>query len=166
MAMTKQAKAAIKAEGCRLRVKDGEYAIQLVEDTESYASGVNWYFTDDAQDAVDTAKAMRLRFKQAQTALVARLTNPAPRIEESIQGTTYVNGRRLTATMVNAELKRLGIAERLRQGRDYCYFTDGAADGWYSSSVATCWVSDLSIARWIDELAALRAEAKADGREV
>jgi hypothetical protein len=152
---------AIKAVGCRVRfsIDSGEYAVQLLEDTDSFLSGVNWYLTDDRQDAVDTAKAMRLRHDSL-TAQVAAVRC------ECRNGTNYVNDVRLTATRVNAELKKLGFAERLRQGRGYCYFTEAETSGWYSSSVAVCYVSDLSIALWVEELQALRASAKADGRSV
>lgn len=50
---------------------------------------------------------------------------------------------KITARHINAELQRLGIAERITQGRGYVYFYGGDAAGWYSSSIAVCYVSDL-----------------------
>lgn len=50
---------------------------------------------------------------------------------------------RITAATINAELKRRGIAERIRQGRGYVYFTDGESHTWYSSSIAVCYVANL-----------------------
>jgi hypothetical protein len=70
----------------------------------------------------------------------------------------------LTASKVNAELKKRGIAERLRQGRGYCYFTDGDASGWYTSTVPVCYVADLSMKRWLQELHLLRVSVYNIGR--
>jgi hypothetical protein len=60
-----------------------------------------------------------------------------------------------SAAEVNRELKRRGFEERLTQGRGYCYFHGGRASGWYSSSVAVCYTTDLSLTRWLEEHAAL-----------
>jgi hypothetical protein len=57
---------------------------------------------------------------------------------------------------VNAALKAKGIAERLRRGRGYYYFTEGDAMSWYSSSVPVCHADSLTVARWLEELEALR----------
>lgn len=48
------------------------------------------------------------------------------------------------AAHINRELKALGIEERITQGRGYVYFYGGEeASGWYSSSIAVCYVADL-----------------------
>ena len=52
---------------------------------------------------------------------------------------------KITAATINRELKRLGVAERIKQGRGYVYFTDGASHEWFSSSIAVCYVSDLVV---------------------
>jgi hypothetical protein len=72
--------------------------------------------------------------------------------------------KRVTAATVNAALKKAGIAERLRQGRGYCYFTDGDAAGWWTSSVPVCYVSDFSVSRWLAELELLRNSPRNFGR--
>ena len=65
---------------------------------------------------------------------------------------------KMTAATVNKELKRLGFKEKLTQGRGYCYFRDGEASGWYSSSVPVCYVSDFPLKRWIEEHRLLRTD--------
>jgi len=54
-----------------------------------------------------------------------------------------MSSTKITAAHINRELKKLGIAERITQGRGYVYFYDGEASGWYSSSIPVCYVSDL-----------------------
>lgn len=71
-----------------------------------------------------------------------------------------VNVTPRTAREVNKVFAAFGIVERLRQGRGYCYFTEGDAIEWYSSSVPVCYVSDLTIGRWISELEALRTSKR------
>ncbi len=61
---------------------------------------------------------------------------------------------------VNAALKQMGVAERLRAGRGYYYF-DGPASAWYSSSVYVYRASELSVARWLEEHAELKKGARA-----
>lgn len=72
--------------------------------------------------------------------------------------------KKVTAATVNAELKRLGFEERLTQGRGYCYFREGRASGWYTSSVPVCYVRDLTLGRWIEEHAALVNDTRNIGR--
>lgn len=55
---------------------------------------------------------------------------------------------KITAATINRELKRLGYAERIRQGYGYVYFTDGDASSWYSSSVAICKISHVQDVTW------------------
>jgi hypothetical protein len=51
----------------------------------------------------------------------------------------------ITAATINRELKKRGIAERIKQGRGYVYFTDGESHAWFSSSIAVCYVRDLVV---------------------
>jgi hypothetical protein len=55
------------------------------------------------------------------------------------------------AWAVNRELKKLGRKEKITQGRGYVYFRDGDSCGWYTSSVPVCYISDLSVKRWVAE---------------
>ena len=57
--------------------------------------------------------------------------------------------KRLTLRTVNTELEKLGIAERLVQGKGYLYFTEGNAHKWPSSSVYVCRLNHLTLADWI-----------------
>lgn len=59
--------------------------------------------------------------------------------------------KKMTAATVNAFLKSKGIKEKLTQGNGYCYFRDGDACTWPSSSVYTCYVTDMTIERWYEE---------------
>jgi hypothetical protein len=64
--------------------------------------------------------------------------------------------KRITARDVNKVLKAKGIEERLVQGRGYCYFVEGAAQEWFSSSVPVCYVNDFTVEQWLAELEELR----------
>jgi hypothetical protein len=57
--------------------------------------------------------------------------------------------KRITLTIINAELKRRGHAERLVRGRGYFYFVDGQALDWFSSSVFVNHLHQLTLAEWI-----------------
>jgi hypothetical protein len=59
---------------------------------------------------------------------------------------------------VNRELKRRGIAERLRRGRGYHYFYNGDAMAWPTSSVFTNRADIMTVDQWIAEHARLKAE--------
>ena len=61
---------------------------------------------------------------------------------------------------VNRLLRALGHGEKLVAGRGYLYFVDGDASGWYSSSVPVCYLRDLTVGRWIEEHAALKADRR------
>lgn len=74
--------------------------------------------------------------------------------------TTTTTPKRVTAATVNAALKAAGKVERLRQGAGYCYFSEGDTSSWWTSSVPVCYVSDLSVERWLDELEKLRTSPR------
>ena len=65
------------------------------------------------------------------------------------------------AREVNAAIKAMGRDERLVAGRGYCYFVEGDAMSWYTSSVPVARISDLSVERWIEELQHFIATADA-----
>ena len=65
-----------------------------------------------------------------------------------------------TVAAVNAELKRLGCAERLRRGRGYYYFHGGDAAGWYASAVYVNDIRATHLGFWIGEFNNLRADAR------
>ena len=62
----------------------------------------------------------------------------------------------INAQVINKELKQRGFEEKITQGRGYVYFRDGNSYRWYTSSVPVCYITDLSLARWMDEFDALR----------
>ena len=62
-----------------------------------------------------------------------------------------------TVAAVNAELKRLGHAERLRRGRGYYYFFGGDAAAWPSSSVYVNDMDCTTVAWWLVEFNTLRS---------
>lgn len=107
-------------------------------------------------DAHDLAAVTCTRCKARLARILAAL---APVVEPT--SVVAPTPKRVTAATVNAELKRRGIAERLKQGRGYCYFVEGDASGWYSSSVAVCYVSDIpTVERWLDALDKLRSDSR------
>lgn len=57
---------------------------------------------------------------------------------------------KLTAATVNAELKRLGFAERLFRGKGCYYFYDGDAHKWPSCSVYVYYAHELTLNQWIE----------------
>lgn len=69
-----------------------------------------------------------------------------------------------TSAAVNAALKRMGAAERLVKGRGYCYFTEGEAMDWPTSSVMVNRMSQLTVGEWIEEYKRLKAAHEADKR--
>jgi hypothetical protein len=54
----RQARELIKSMGCTLHVQDGEYRVNLYKGTEETA-----YYTDDLQDAVNTAARMTEQYE-------------------------------------------------------------------------------------------------------
>jgi hypothetical protein len=66
----------------------------------------------------------------------------------------------INARVINKELKKRGFDEKITQGRGYVYFRDGNAHDWYSSSVPVCYITDLSLKRWMDEFDALRNDPR------
>lgn len=67
---------------------------------------------------------------------------------------------KVNAWAVNRKLRELGFKEKVTQGRGYVYFREGEAERWYSSSVPVCYISDLSVKRWVEEHAALRNDPR------
>ncbi len=63
----------------------------------------------------------------------------------------------VSSATVNRLLKALGHSEKLVAGRGYLYFVDGDASSWYSSSVPVCYLRDLTVGRWVQEHAELKA---------
>jgi hypothetical protein len=66
----------------------------------------------------------------------------------------------VSSMTVNRLLRALGHAEKLVAGRGYLYFVDGGTSGWYSSSVPVCYLRDLTVGRWVEEHAALKADPR------
>jgi hypothetical protein len=60
------------------------------------------------------------------------------------------------ATEINAELKRLGHAERLRRGNGYYYFSEGETARWYDRSVMVYRAYELSVEQWMHEYDVLK----------
>ena len=58
---------------------------------------------------------------------------------------------RLTTRQVNKALANAGIKGELVQGNGYLYFVGDDFDRCYSTSVAVCWLNDLSLSAWLDE---------------
>lgn len=58
----------------------------------------------------------------------------------------------------------LGYDHRLVAGDGYCYFIDGGASGWYTSSVPVNRINHLTPRRWVEELVSLRKDAEQAGR--
>ena len=61
-----------------------------------------------------------------------------------------VASTKVTATSINRELKKRGIEERIVQGKGYCYFIEGRAHEWFSSSIPVCYTRDLTIERVLE----------------
>lgn len=61
--------------------------------------------------------------------------------------------KRLTKKQIDAALEAAGFAERvfIDRAKAYCYFGDGEAHTWRSSSVLVPRLSDLTIEQWIAE---------------
>ena len=53
---------------------------------------------------------------------------------------------------VNAVLKKMGRAERIRRGRGYYYYFGGNTHTWYSSSLPVCWLDNITTDEVLDEL--------------
>lgn len=65
------------------------------------------------------------------------------------------SGRSIQAR-VNKRIRELGRSEQLVRGEGYCYFTEGEAANWTSSTVYTLRISDLPVERWMEEYFELR----------
>jgi len=59
---------------------------------------------------------------------------------------------------VNRTLKARGVAERLRRGAGYYYFTGGRAASWPQSGVYIYRAADLTLAQWLAEYDRLAGE--------
>ena len=55
-----------------------------------------------------------------------------------------------TCEDVNRELRAAGRSEVLVKGEGYCYFAEGDAPDWKTSSVYVYRVSDQTIRQWLD----------------
>jgi hypothetical protein len=64
--------------------------------------------------------------------------------------TKPMSGNQIAAA-VNRQIREMGRTERLVTGRGYCYFIEGDASAWYTSSVYVPRVSDMTVAEWMDE---------------
>ena len=64
---------------------------------------------------------------------------------------------RLSLKVVNEELARLGIRERLAKAKNYFYFTEGAAEDWLDRSVGVRTISTLTLKEWVAEHRRLKA---------
>ncbi len=61
-----------------------------------------------------------------------------------------------TAAKVNKVLRRMGVEERIVQGRGYVYFTEGEAHTWYSSSLPINRINHLTVRQLIEEYVSLK----------
>lgn len=61
---------------------------------------------------------------------------------------------------LNRALVRAGIIERVVQGRGYVYFVDGEAHTWPSSSIAVCWMRDLTPESVVSEWKSLSGQTR------
>lgn len=64
---------------------------------------------------------------------------------------------RVTLNKVTEAIRALGGAEELVKGNGYFYFAGGNTGSWYSTSVYTYRLSDLTLDQWIDEYKTLSA---------
>lgn len=64
---------------------------------------------------------------------------------------------RITLKAVNAELARLGHAERLAKANNYFLFTGDAADEWLDRTVAVRTISSMTLKEWVAEFHRLKA---------
>jgi hypothetical protein len=67
--------------------------------------------------------------------------------------------KKMTTATVNAELKKLGVAEKLVKGRGYYYFTEGNTSSWSEDSVYVYHISHLPLATWLAEYERCKATA-------
>jgi hypothetical protein len=74
---------------------------------------------------------------------------------------------KITAATVNAEFRRRGFEERVRQEKDHVRFVGGDAAVWETSVVCIYRVGEWSVACWVDELFSRRtaAEIRAAARD-
>lgn len=61
-----------------------------------------------------------------------------------------------TAAKVNKVLRRMGVEERIVQGRGYVYFTEGEAHTWYSSSIPINRINHMTVRQLIEEYVSLK----------
>jgi hypothetical protein len=61
-----------------------------------------------------------------------------------------------TAAKVNKVLRRMGVEERIVQGRGYVYFTEGEAHTWYSSSIPINRINHMTVRQLIEEYVDLK----------
>jgi hypothetical protein len=64
------------------------------------------------------------------------------------------------AREVNKRIKAMGRNERLVAGRGYCYFIDGDAMRWYTSSVHVPRIADQTVEQWLADLQLFIAGAR------
>jgi hypothetical protein len=69
--------------------------------------------------------------------------------------------KRVTLNAVNRALAALGHKEKLVKGNGYFYFIEGDSAWWYSTSVYTFHLNDLTVEQWVAEHAEKRADALA-----
>ena len=67
-------------------------------------------------------------------------------------------------TEVNQQLKARGVAERLRRGAGYYYFTGGTAASWPTSGVYIYRAAELTLAQWLAEYERLSGTAAGGAR--
>lgn len=63
----------------------------------------------------------------------------------------FPHKKRLTIASVNKALREWGIVGELVQGNGYLYFSGDDFDNCRSTSVAVCWLNDLSLVGWLAE---------------
>jgi len=64
---------------------------------------------------------------------------------------------RLDLKIVNAELARLGIRERLAKAKNYFYFVEGDAENWLDRSVGVRTINTMTLKEWVAEYRRLKA---------
>lgn len=167
-------RAELRALGFTLTKDDGgDFRVSRRNDGERGA-----YYTNDLLDALNTARAMARpvaettpeAFDEPNASDVAKLNarkSTARNVRRACvlslpdsdkQSAADREGHRdnihrpkLSARDVNRALTRHGIRGEVVQGRGYVYFAGDDFDGAYSTSVAVCWLNDLSLAGWLGE---------------
>ena len=59
---------------------------------------------------------------------------------------------------VNRTLRLSGYAARLKQGNGYSYFYGRTVEGWFSTSVMTCYLTDMTPDQWVQKFEKMKAE--------